>query len=132
MIEYHDLNEEQQSKVLSACMGALSAVTEVFGLEQGEQLYSKIADGFGPGVKDAILFAMLTGQHSGVTLHTAVGVTRYVELIKVVRAYTGFGLKEAKDACDLARSGQIVRFTVAPNRRHEFIRAMNNEGARAS
>lgn len=112
----------------------LKAVTEVFGLQQGEELYQSIADSFGPGVKGAVMLAMLTGGTSfTVTIYDASKVTQYVELIKTVRKFTGAGLKEARDWCDLARIRKAVEVpTIGGVDRAAFIRELSMHGASAS
>lgn len=120
-VSFDTLDEVSKAQVIDTCMLMLRTMTEVFGLEKGEEIYNTIADACGTEVKCAVMFAMLTGHHGGVTLHDAQNVTQYVELIKTVRTHTGFGLKEAKDACDIARSGKPVKFTVDAKSRHTFI-----------
>lgn len=39
---------------------------------------------------------------------TSVG-SKKIQLIKCIRAYTGLGLREAKEACDAADRGEVVR-----------------------
>jgi ribosomal protein L7/L12 len=124
-VEFESLNEVDKAQVIDVCMSMLRTMTTIFGLEKGEEMYGTIADACGQDIKGAVLFAMLTGHHSGVTLHDARQVNAYVELIKTVRTHTGYGLKEAKDACDLARVGTAVKFTVDAKSRHLFLKDLH-------
>lgn len=108
----------------------MRAITEAYGAEEGMQLWDQIASVLDPDVKGQIFFAMLTGTHNDTIIVRGVNHTNLdrIRCIKEVRNWTGFGLKEAKDACDSVYSGGTVRLTVKPAEHHQAVMGLRNVG----
>jgi len=131
-MDYDDLDPELQEQVVGACLNMLSTMTEVFGVERGNEILTNLRPAIGEDVSNAVMFALLTGQYNEIVMYDASNVSQYVELIKAVRNHTGYGLKEAKDACDLAKAKTPVKFKIKGKARMPFVNDLRRLGARVS
>ena len=135
-MEFNDLTESQREELTIAGMDLMRVVTEVWGPEKGMALWDEIANSVGTDFKGAIFFTMLTGAHIGdVRVLSAVKVdqnSKAIEFIKLVRAATGCGLKEAKDVWDRikipgAKPEKLV--LLDKRQRKQLISALRDLGA---
>lgn len=138
-MEYNTLAPEQQEDLIVAGTDFMRTVTEIWGPEAGMEMWDTIATTVGQDFKGAVFFTMLTGTHLGDVRLTDANVLQYVEVIKIVRKYTGFGLKEAKDACDRCRwdagytSSHVEKLPVANKAlRKDFVKDLKALGCKAS
>lgn len=95
--------EQFKSQVIEEGIAFVRTITEAYGAEDGMKLWEQIAAVLDPDVKGEMFFAMITGTplHTiTVTDVTAHSRNNKIEMIKTIRAVTGWGLKEAKDAAD--------------------------------
>ena len=108
--------EEHKNSVISSGLHFMRSITEAYGVEKGMQSWETIADTLDPDLKGEIFFAMLAGTHNNMIIIRGVDPSaNAVSCIKEIRNWTGFGLKEAKDAHDLVRSGKSVKIEVKPS-----------------
>lgn len=88
----------------------LRAVTRHMGSEAGQQVWQRMVQDLGDELRGEVWRAMLVGEYRGMLRITGVdlviagsgynGKPNKVQLIKVLRSVTGWGLKESKDAVD--------------------------------
>lgn len=109
------LSETEQQDLVWASIGLMQTVTDIYGAEQGMELWNTIADTIDPDLKSAVFVAMLTGSHdcNRITVRNPLmgPVNDKVGLIRCIRTYDCRrpGLKEAKDIADsLADAGRAV------------------------
>lgn len=81
-------------------------------------------------MKGAIFFALITGDYQGEIIARGFSSPpqNYVDCIKAIRLYTGWGLKEAKDAGDLIKDGVRQTLTVPTDKRSEAVVAFRRLG----
>ena len=109
------ISETEQQDLVWASIGLMQTVTDIYGPEQGMELWNTIADTIDPDLKNAVFVAMLTGSYdrNRITVcNPLMGpVSDKVGLIRCIRTYDSrrLGLKEAKDIADsLADAGRVV------------------------
>ena len=96
--------EDHRDDVIASGLDFMRAITDAFGPETGLELWDRIAQTLDPDVKGQMFFAMLTGQMPGRIRVSGIRpdhLGHKVEQIKAIRAVSGWGLKESKDAIDL-------------------------------
>jgi hypothetical protein len=122
--------EGHKSNVISSGITFMRSITEAYGSEDGLKLWDAIANTLDPDVKGAIFFALITGDYQGEIIARGFSspMQNYVECIKAIRSYTGWGLKEAKEAADLIRDGVKQTLTVSTDKRNEAIMAFRRLG----
>ena len=84
----------------------MRSITEAYGSEDGLALWEQISSVLDPDVKGQIFFAMITGTYNDQVHLKGLGtgaINNAVACIKEIRTWSGFGLKEAKDAYDRVR-----------------------------
>lgn len=107
-MNFSELTPANQEDMIAAGTDFMRAITEIWGPEKGMEMWDVISGTVGDDFKGAVFFTMLTGNHLGDVLLINADVPQYGECIKIVRRYTGYGLKEAKDACDRARGSKAT------------------------
>lgn len=122
--------EGHKSNVISSGITFMRSITEAYGSEDGIKLWDAIAGTLDPDVKGAIFFALITGDYQGEIIARGFSspMQNYVECIKAIRLYTGWGLKEAKETADLIRDGVKQTLTVPTDKRSEAIMAFRRLG----
>ena len=114
--------EESMEMVVRDGVRFLESLTLHYGPEEGMRIWDGISDVVGADVKGSIFFAMLTGRMSSARvgfLQSPNSDGYAVAVIKAIRGATGMGLKEAKDAWDLAAT------------KRAYVDCLDNERARA-
>jgi len=107
--------QDHRDDIIHNGINFMRAITDAYGSDEGMRLWDTIASTLDPDVKGQIFFAMITGNVPGRIMITAVSnphsvTMNKVAMIKAVRAASGWGLKEAKDAVDgLVDSGKVIR-----------------------
>ena len=115
--------EEHKESVIANGLHFMRSITEAYGTDEGMRLWEIIAGTLDPDVKGQIFFAMITGTHQNRIVLRRVGPnTDRVARIKEIRNWTGMGLKEAKDASDMAEMNKPVSLSVKP---HEYTQAVH-------
>jgi hypothetical protein len=99
-----ELTQAQEEEIVAAGIEFIRVLTEQLGPERGQEAWETISSALGNDIKGKIFFAMLTGDHPRrITLQGRRNSQRLndkIEVIKVIREYTGLGLKNAKDVAD--------------------------------
>lgn len=103
------------NKMFHAAMQFVNIAESELGGIGKEKVYSML-DAFDPDLKhDIIMKAMLTGHSSGTvafardhTVSQVSGNGNKIQAIKQIRAFSGLGLKEAKEITDRADAGETV------------------------
>ena len=102
-MNYADLADKQKNELLRKSHDLMISITEIWGAERGMELWESIADSLGPEIKGDLFFAMITGKGIGPVHLISINSARCVDIIRLIRAQTGLGLKEAKDIYDHVR-----------------------------
>lgn len=110
----------------------LESITRYYGPERGMEVWNKMGEAFGEEVKGKIFFAMLTGDSVGRVRFSSVNCHQAVWAIKAIRTATGFGLKEAKDLYDLAKTKTVAVDVNSPEQRRELVKCLRDAGCSVS
>lgn len=126
----NEITVDQRNNIISSGLNFMRVITETYGADEGIKLWETIADTLDPNLKGEIFFAMVAGTHDNTIVLRGTNHNHLdkVRCIKEIRTWTGFGLKEAKDACDSVYSGGTVRLTVKPSEHHMAVMALRNIG----
>lgn len=124
-IEYHEPDcihnntvenpepDYELERVIGDGIQFIASLTEYFGAEKGMEVWNSMGDAVGKSLKHKIFLAMMMGgtSHSvSFRAGSAEGAGNAVPVIKCIRTYTGFGLKEAKDHWDASKiNAQIIK-----------------------
>ena len=104
--------------VLESAVDFMQTVLAEVEHEDAEDVVDRMFDAVDPQLKNRVLVYMLSGgaqrQHS-LEIDTSVDPRerRKINAIKAIRGATGYGLKEAKEAAELAESRGSVRLTAS-------------------
>jgi ribosomal protein L7/L12 len=92
----------------------VQALTKNYGAEQGMAMWETIADTVDRRLKLEVFKAMIDGgQVNGrVRIIGVYPSSDKVKLIKTLREFTGYGLKEAKDGVEELQSGTVLDIKV--------------------
>ena len=125
--------EDFREDIIQNGINFMRCITEAYGSDEGMKLWDAIADTLDPDIKGQILFAMLTGRYHGqirITRGDFIGGTaNIIDKIKAVRAASGMGLKDAKDAIDNLRdSNKPIQFDIPAENRTSAINTLRNVG----
>lgn len=107
----------------------MSAMQEEYGNQKGLEMWDALRITMGDDVAGDILFGQLSGIKGGRIMLRHHGMYK-INVIKILRAYTGFGLKESKN---LAESPQPNRSVEVPtgNLTYNEINSFANDLKRA-
>lgn len=106
----------------------LESLTRHYGAERGMEVWEKMGEVLGPDIKGQVFFSMLTGESSNRVRIQAGTCTEAVAAIKAIRAGTGYGLKEAKDAWDLSKHQVVVLDNVNREEKRNMVKTLRNIG----
>lgn len=106
----------------------LESLTRHYGSEKGIEVWEKLGEALGQEVKGQVFFAMLTGESSNRVRIDRGTCTQPVAAIKAIRAGTGYGLKEAKDAWDLTAIKTVVLDNVSRDNRRTLVNELRSLG----
>ena len=125
--------EDFREDIIQNGINFMRCITEAYGSDEGMKLWDAIADTLDPDIKGQILFAMLTGRYHGQIRITRgdfiSGTANIIDKIKAVRAASGMGLKDAKDAIDNLRdSNKPIQFDIPAESRTTVINTLRNAG----
>lgn len=100
--------------VISDGIQFLQSLTRHYGPEKGQEVWNAMGEAVGKEVRGKIFFKMIAGE-TGVQLRFNAGDAEMtgnaIPVIKCIRTYTGFGLKEAKDCWDKSKTQLVVLTT---------------------
>lgn len=77
------------------------------GTDAGMLCFDTMRSVFGEDMVGAVTFGLMDGYRGGNTLRISGQTDRKIEAIKMVRAISGCGLKEAKDAVEAAEFREV-------------------------
>ena len=125
--------EDFREDIIQNGINFMRCITEAYGSDEGMKLWDAIADTLDPDIKGQIFFAMLTGRYHGrirITRGDFIGGTaNIIDKIKAVRAASGMGLKDAKDAIDNLRdSNKPIQFDIPADQRVATITRLRDVG----
>lgn len=110
----------------------LESLTRHYGAEKGMEVWEKMGEALGDEVKGKVFFSMLTGESSNRVRIQAGTCTEAVAAIKAIRAGTGYGLKEAKDAWDLSKIKVVTLDGIDRNEKSHMVRELRRLGMMVS
>jgi ribosomal protein L7/L12 len=125
------MDQYQIDRAVAAGIELMAVMTEVHGVDRGYEIWEQFNTVLGSEVKDAIFLSMLSGQSSGSVKimglrREETGSVNKIEVIKCVRTFTGFGLKEAKDLIDQVFDGADITVPVMYTQRRKFVEALKD------
>ncbi len=120
MIDWNSLSNEEQDRIVGDGLALMQTITEICGSESGMAIWDQFASALGDDVKAAVFFSMMTGQSSGNIRIKSYPSNQKISVIKLIRTYTGLGLKEAKDLSELDMPTFRVDFRQSREARAEF------------
>ena len=130
-IDLEVLDEAVRDTIVVSGLQFMRSITEAYGADHGMQLWDTISDTLGNNLKGEIFFRLLTGDGSTkitVLFSRSKPSNEFIAYIKAVRSYTGWGLKEAKDFCDLTESGKQMSMPVKLEKRAQCIDELKKLG----
>lgn len=99
------MSEELSTQFVNASANWVLAAQREFGDETGMRCFDVMREVFDDDLAGAVLFSIMNGYRSDtITIQSLNGqdINNKINCIKTVRALTGMGLKEAKDAVEAA------------------------------
>ena len=81
----------------------MESLTRHYGTDRGQEIWEGIGNVVGTEVKGKIFFAMVSGEISNRVIFSTTRCTEKVRGIKLIREFTGMGLREAKDLFESAQ-----------------------------
>ncbi len=106
----------------------LESLSRCYGPEKGIEVWEKMGEAIGDDIKGKVFFSMLTGESSNRVRIQSGTCNQAVAAIKAIRAGTGYGLKEAKDAWDLSQVRVVVLDNVDRNEKSHMVRELRRLG----
>jgi ribosomal protein L7/L12 len=108
----------------------VQAITKNYGAEQGMAMWDTIANTVDSRLKLEVFKAMMDGgQVNGrVRIIGAYPNSDKVKLIKTLREFTGYGLKEAKDGIDELQNGTVLDIKVPYHLHHRALTELRLAG----
>ena len=119
--------EKHKQVLVDASIGFMQTVSEIYGAEKGQELWTAIADTVDPDLKGEVFMALLTGKYQQDKIHVKNpylnSIQNKVAVIKCIRAHDRrrLGLKEAKDIADRLDMGGKDVLEVEPHLRPAFV-----------
>lgn len=123
--------EEHREEIIQSSIIFIRAITDAYGHEEGMRLWETISSTIDADIKGQVFFCMLTGNYDGMIIVRGydVNCNNIVGMIKAVRASSGMGLKEAKDAVDLLRANHTpIRIKCKLEHRSMYMRDLREAG----
>ncbi len=110
MIDIDELTPEAVDDVANSGIQFMRSITDAFGTDIGLELWDKINTVLGPDVKAEIFFRLLKGDNTSTSIITPASYNGHekVSFIKLIRAYSGLGLKDAKDIADAVMDNNTI------------------------
>ena len=123
---------DQLDEVVFDGIRFLESLTRYYGPEKGMEVWESMGSALGDEIKGKVFFSMLTGDSSNRVRIQAGTCTEAVAAIKAIRAGTGYGLKEAKDAWDLSKIKVVTLDNVDRNEKSHMVRELRRLGMMVS
>lgn len=127
---YTNLDTNRREDLITASWDLMRALTDAAGPSAAETMWNQLADIVNPELKHDLLLRMITGDLGGRIVRISGIGQNMIQCIKIIRAYTNMGLKEAKDVCDVVRSGRTQSIQLTDwNQRGRCVRELRDAGA---
>lgn len=125
-------NDFKEQNLIEDGLRFLASITEYYGAEDGLNVWNSICESVDQDIKGKIFFRMITGEtmSSHVVFTTPPNTGQAVPIIKCIRTYTGYGLKDAKDAYDRSIANPEQLNNVKPDNKRDFVRELRSLGCR--
>ena len=123
--------EDHKDAIIANGLHFVRSITEAYGADEGMRLWETIANTLDPDIKGQMFFAMLVGTHNDrIVLKPAKanGLLDKVAAIKEIRIWTGYGLKDAKDAADQVLGGGRITLKVKPAEHGHAVQGLRKVG----
>ena len=135
-INLDELNEEAVDSLVFTGVDFVRCVTETFGAGTGMKVWDAMASAIGEDLRGRIFMSILTGDGDGnITIQgnrTLKTTNQFIPFIKLLRAATGYGLKEAKDVADEIELGVSKRIKLPMKVKQTFVKECRAIGVRIS
>ena len=89
------------ASVVRSARAFISSICRCYGTDRGMGIWDHIRTGLGDDIAGDIFMGMLIG--SGINVQVSSAGNNFINSIKEVRVFTGWGLKEAKDFVEAVR-----------------------------
>jgi hypothetical protein len=103
------MGSNYSTTLVSTAIEFLRVAGHELGAEFGQEKVNAMLDAFDPELKAQVFMHLLMGEYSYAPqiflAKPGVNYPSKIEVIKVIRGVTGFGLREAKDIADAADHG---------------------------
>lgn len=108
----------------------VQSITKNYGAEQGMAMWDTIANTIDRRLKLEVFKAMMNiNQSEGyIRIIDAHPSADKIKLIKTLRQYTGYGLKEAKDDIEDLRKGMTLEVTVPYHEHRQAVQDFQTAG----
>ena len=108
------------SEVVMKSVALLRALTHEYGAPKAMEVWEGMSDIIDDAdLKMDVFKTMLTGGHAGLNIELmSFDGDQKITAIKALRAATGVGLKEAKEAVEAARDGQKTELPLVVDKDH--------------
>jgi len=130
LMNWHNIDDDSRRRVIEDAIQLMSTITEAFGAEEGLVIWDKVSAAFGESAKADMFFAMVTQGTDGINRTVRVDsypADKKVTFIKLIREFTGLGLKEAKD---LSEGNFPITFRVKGNEIRKCRDELRSHGIR--
>lgn len=118
-------------QLISDGLQFVKSLTDYYGPEKGMEVWNSFGDVMGKTIQHKVFMEMLMGK-SFMTITFAAGNANNggnaVPVIKCIRQYTGYGLKEAKDYWDASKTVAQTIKVDNPNMAQDFRRELRTLG----
>lgn len=106
----------------------LESLTRYYGAERGMEIWQSMGEAVGKDIQGRIFFMMLTGESSDRVRIQQGTADNVVWAIKAIRAGTGVGLKDAKDAWNLCKTKKVTLVALDREHKREMVRTLRDMG----
>lgn len=122
-----EINHDLENVVLDG-IRFLESLTRYYGADRGQEIWHSMGEVLGKEVQGQIFFRMLTGESSTRVTIQKGRAENAVWAIKAIRAGTGLGLKDAKDAWDQSHTRKVILSTTDHQAKKEMMRTLRDMG----
>lgn len=112
------------NNVVRTARAFIHSLSQCYGSQRGLDVWDHIRKGLGDDIAGDIMMGMLSSSGVSVRLYSVGG--NFINTIKEIRAFTGWGLKEAKDFADSVRDHGAKNIEVDEFNQHKVSNFINN------
>jgi hypothetical protein len=130
VIHEKETSDEGFQQIVADGIHFLESIARHYGPEKSIEIWDKMGEAMGQDIKGHVFFAMLTGEGCNRVYIQGGTCNQAVAAIKCIRTYTGYGLKEAKDAYDVSFQKPVLVECSTPKFKTEMCRELRALGMR--